>query len=159
MIEPYQIIFIGGALIFSAFFSSIEISFLAADKLGMKLEGERKSLSGRLLNGFLKHPDRFISTTLIGNTIALVTYGTYMAKVLDPLLRAYLPTGINNDAALLILQTFLSTLGILVVAEFIPKSIFLFGSNRLLSFFALPTAAIAYVLQPLVLLSFLSSVS
>lgn len=153
MIEPYQIIFIGGALIFSAFFSSIEIAFLAADKLGMKLEGERKSLSGRLMNGFLKHPDRFISTTLIGNTIALVTYGTYMAKVLDPLLRTYLPADINNDATLLIFQTLLSTLGILVVAEFIPKSIFLFGSNRLLSFFALPTAAIAYVLQPLVVIT------
>ena len=153
MVEPYQIIFIVGALIFSAFFSGIEIAFLAADKLGMKLEGERKSLSGRILNSFLKHPDRFISTTLIGNTIALVTYGTYMAKVLDPFLHAYLPTDINNNAALLILQTLLSTMGILVVAEFIPKSIFLVGPNRLLSFFALPTAAIAYVLQPLVVIT------
>jgi CBS domain containing-hemolysin-like protein len=153
MVEPYQIIFIVGALIFSAFFSGIEIAFLAADKLGMKLEGERKALSGRILNSFLKHPDRFISTTLIGNTIALVTYGTYMAKVLDPFLHAYLPTAINNNAALLILQTLLSTMGILVVAEFIPKSIFLVGPNRLLSFFALPTAAIAYVLQPLVVIT------
>ncbi len=150
MIEPYQIIVIVCALIFSAFFSGIEIAFLAADKLGMKLEGEQKSLSGQILNSFLKHPDRFISTTLIGNTIALVIYSTYMAKVLDPFLHAYLPTAINNNATLLILQTLLSTLGILVAAEFIPKSIFLFGPNRLLSFFALPTAVIAYVLQPLV---------
>jgi putative hemolysin len=150
MVEPYQIIVIVGALIFSAFFSGIEIAFLAADKLGMQLEGEQKSLSGRILNGFLKHPDRFISTTLIGNTIALVIYSTYMAKVLDPLLHAYLPTAINNNATLLILQTLLSTLGILVVAEFIPKSIFLFGPNRLLSFFALPTTVIAHMLQPLV---------
>ncbi len=153
MIEPYQIVFVVGALIFSAFFSGIEIAFLAADKLGMKLEGEQKSLSGKLLNGFLKHPDRFISTTLIGNTIALVTYGAYMAKILDPLLHAYLPADINNNAILLILQTLLSTLGILVVAEFIPKSIFLFVPNRLLFFFALPTAAIAYVLQPLVVIT------
>jgi CBS domain containing-hemolysin-like protein len=116
MVEPYQIIVIVGALIFSAFFSGIEIAFLAADKLGMQLEGEQKSFSGQILNGFLKHPDRFISTTLIGNTIALVIYSTYMAKVLDPLLHAYLPTAINNNATLLILQTLLSTLGILVVA-------------------------------------------
>jgi len=153
MVEPYQIIVIVGALIFSAFFSGIEIAFLAADKLGMKLEGEHKSFSGRILNGFLKHPDRFISTTLIGNTVALVIYSTYMAKVLDPFLNDYLPVAINNNATLLTLKTLLSTLGILVVAEFIPKSIFLFGPNRLLSFFALPTAAIAYVLQPLVVIT------
>ena len=153
MVEPYQIVVIVGALIFSAFFSGLEIAFLAADKLGMKLEGERKSLSGRILNNFLKHPDRFISTTLIGNTIALVIYSTYMAKVLEPFLHAYLPAAINNNATLLILQTLLATLGILVVAEFIPKSIFLLGPNRLLSFFALPTAAVAYVLQPLVVIT------
>ena len=153
MVEPDQIVFVVSALIFSAFFSGIEIAFLAADKLDMQLEGERKSLSGRILNSFLKHPDRFISTTLIGNTIALVTYGTYMAKVLDPLLHTYLPMALNNHATLLILQTFLATIGIVVVAEFIPKSIFLLGPNRLLSFFALPTAAMAYVLRPLVVIT------
>jgi putative hemolysin len=153
MVEPYQIIIIVGALIFSAFFSGIEIAFLSADKLGMKLEGDHKSFSGRILSGFLRYPDRFISTTLIGNTIALVIYSTYMAKVLDPFLHAYLPAAVNNNATLLILKTLLSTLGILVVAEFIPKSIFLLGPHRLLSLFALPTAAVAYVLQPLVVIT------
>ncbi|MHA7877780.1 MAG: hemolysin family protein [Bacteroidota bacterium] len=147
----YYIIVIVGALIFSAFFSGIEIAFLSVDKLGMQLEGERKLLSGRIWNGFLKHPDRFISTTLIGNTIMLVIYSTYMAKVLDPLLHVYLPIAVNNHITLLILQTLLATLGILVVAEFIPKSIFLLGPNRLLSFFTLPIAIFAYVLRPLVI--------
>jgi putative hemolysin len=153
MVEPYQVVVIVVALIFSAFFSGIEIAFLSADKLGMKLEGEHKSFAGRILNGFLKHPDRFISTTLIGNTIALVIYTTYMAKVLHPFLNAYVPAAINNNVTLLTLETLLSTLGIVVIAEFIPKSIFLFGPNRLLSFFALPTAAIAYALQPLVVIT------
>jgi len=153
MVEPYQPVIIVGALIFSAFFSGIEIAFWAADKLGMKLEGERKSLSGRILNGFSQNPDRFISTTLIGNTIALVVYSTYMAKALDPFLQAHLPAAVNNNATLLALQTLLATLGILVVAEFIPKSIFLLGPNRLLSFFALPTAVVAYVLRPLVIIT------
>lgn len=153
MVEPYQIIIIVGALSFSAFFSGIEIAFLTADKLEMRLEGEHKSLSGRLLNSFLKHPDHFISTTLIGNTIALVIYGVYMSNVLDPLLHAYVPAVISNHVTSLILQTLLSTLGILVVAEFIPKNIFLFDPTRLLAFFAFPTAVISRVLQPLVVIT------
>lgn len=151
MVDSHQIIVIVGALLLSAFFSGIEIAFLSADKLGMKLEGERKSLYGKVLNNFLRHPDRFISTTLIGNTITLVIYSTYMAKVLDPLLHTYLPPNLNNYTTVLTIQTLLATLGILVVAEFIPKSIFLLGPNRLLSFFALPIAAVAYVLWPLVI--------
>ncbi len=150
MVAPYQIVVIVGALIFSAFFSGLEIAFLAADKLEMQLAGEHQSLSGKILNNFLRYPNHFISTTLIGNTIALVTYCTYMAKVLEPWLYACLPVAINNNTTLLILETLLSTLGILVVAEFIPKSIFLLGPNRLLSLFALPAAAITYVLMPLV---------
>ena len=98
--EPYQIVVIVGALIFSAFFSGIEIAFLAADRLGMKLEGDRKSLSNRILAKFLEYPDRFISTTMIGNTIALVVYSTYMTKALDPFLQTYLPRAINNSVLL-----------------------------------------------------------
>ena len=153
MVELYQIMVIVGALIFSAFFSGIEIAFLAADKLGMELERARKPLAGKILTSLLKRPDHFITTTLIGNTIALVIYSVYMTKVLVPLLHTYLPPAINNSFSLLILQTLLSTLGILVVSEFIPKSIFILGPNCLLSFFALPTAAIAYALRPLVIVT------
>ncbi|MEL6359140.1 MAG: hemolysin family protein, partial [Bacteroidota bacterium] len=68
-----------------------------------------------------------------------------------PLLQAYLPAAINNSVSLLIFQTLLSTLSILIVAEFIPKSIFMLSPNRLLSFFALPIALIANLLRPLVI--------
>ena len=153
IVELYQIIIIAGALTFSAFFSGIEIAFLAADKLDIELEKGRKPLAGKILARLLKRPDRFISTILIGNTIALVIYSAYMANVLDPLLQLYLPPSINNRFVLFILQTLLTTLGILVVAEFIPKNIFLLGPNRFLSFFALPTVAIAYTLWPLVMVT------
>lgn len=153
MVTPYQIIIVVSALFLSAFFSGIEIAFLTADKLGVRLEGEQKSISGRVLNNFFKRPDHFISTILLGNTIVLVIYGNYMAQILGPLLHAYLPTALNNKATLLALQTLLSTLGILVVAEFIPKSISLLGPSRFLFFFALPTAAIAYALYPLVVIT------
>ena len=153
MIDTQQIMVIASALLSSAFFSGIEIAFLSADKLSLELEKERHTLWGRLKSSFLKRPDRFISTTLIGSTIALVIYTTYMSKLLDPLLQAYLPAAINNSISLLISQTLLSTISILVVAEFIPKSIFMLSPNRLLSFFALPIALIAYLLRPLVIIT------
>ncbi|MEM9417155.1 MAG: hemolysin family protein [Bacteroidota bacterium] len=153
MVDTYQIMGIAGALIFSAFFSGIETAFLSADRLSMELEKERNTLLGRIMTGFLKRPDRFISTTLIGNTIALVIYSTSMAKLLDPLLQAHLPVALNNSVALLIFQTLLATLGILIVAEFIPKSIFILSPNRLLSLLALPTVLITYLLRPLVIVT------
>lgn len=148
-----MLIAILSALAFSAFFSGIETAFLAADKLQMKLHEEPSSLSARILARFLKRPDRFISTTLVGNTIALVIYGACMAALLDPILRTHLPPAVNNSACLLAVQTLLSTLGILVVAEFIPKSIFLLNPNGWLTWLALPTAVIAYVLRPFVLVT------
>ena len=66
IVELYQIIIIAGALTFSAFFSGIEIAFLAADKLDIELEKGRKPLAGKILARLLKRPDRFISTILIG---------------------------------------------------------------------------------------------
>lgn len=153
MVDTYQVMMVVGALIFSAFFSGIETAFLSADKLRIELEKERHTFWGRIKSSFLKRPDRFISTTLIGNTIALVIYTTYMAKILDPLLQAYLPVSLNNSVSVLLLQTLLSTLGILILAEFIPKSIFILSPNRLLSLLALPTAILAYLLRPLVIIT------
>lgn len=149
----YQIMAIVSALAFSAFFSGIETAFLAADRLHMKLYGERKTLSARILGSFFGRPDRFICTTLVGNTIALVVYGAGMTAVLDPMLRIYLPASVHSKLLLLISQTLLSTLSILVVAEFIPKSLFLLGPNRWLTLLALPTAAVSYVLRPLVVVT------
>ena len=149
--EVYTLIPIFSALLFSAFFSGIETAFLAADKLGMELEKEQKTLKGKLLIQLLKRPDYFISTTLIGNTIALVIYTMLMTSALDPYLRACIPATIHSHALLLVVQTIISTISILILAEFIPKSIFMRSPNRMLSLFALPTAATAYLLRPFVM--------
>ncbi|MCG8340242.1 MAG: hemolysin family protein [Cytophagales bacterium] len=148
--EPAQIIIILLALAFSALFSGMEIAFLSADKMIIELEGEKENLQGRILAKFLKHPSQFIGTMLIGNMIALVGYSTYMAEISDPLIRACLPPSINNDFLVLTLQTLLSTLRVVVVGEFIPKSIFLLNPNRLLSFFILPVTGIVFILWPFV---------
>lgn len=138
------------SLAFSALFSGVEIAFISADKLHIELQKQQGSLSGKLLSSFLQKPSRFIGTTLIGNTLALVVYGIFMAKLLQPFLISLLPAGISNDVSLLIIQTVLSTFLVLVTAEFTPKSVFLSDPNTLLSIFALPMTIIYYIMYPVV---------
>ena len=152
-VEPLHLIFIIGALSFSAFFSGIEAAFLGVDKLGMELARSPKNLVGRLLADFARHPTRFLTTTLIGNTIALVIYSSYMAGGLATLIHTYVPYLLNQYTLFLCLQAIITTLIVLVVAEFIPKSIFLRFPYRLLKLFAVPMAVIAYLLWPLVVVT------
>ena len=137
-------------LLFSAFFSGIEIAFISADKLRIELAKNRGSMAGRIMSYHLQHPTRFIGTTLVGNNIALVLYGIFMAQLLDPWLAAQLPEVMNNDASRLALQTILATLLVLVTAEFTPKSVFMIDPNSLLTFFALPFRVIYFILYPVV---------
>ena len=133
-------------LLFSAFFSGIEIAFISADKLRIELAKNNGSLSGRIMAYHLQHPTRFIGTTLVGNNIALVLYGIFMTQLLEP----WLATHVQNEAFRLTLQTILATLLVLVTAEFTPKSVFMIDPNSLLSFFALPFRVIYFVLYPIV---------
>lgn len=153
MVDVHLIMVAIGTLLLAAFFSGIEIAFLSVDRLSLELEKEKHTFWGRLKSSFLKRPDRFISTTLIGNTIALVIYTTYVTRLLEPWLQAYLPSVVSNSVALLIVQTVCATLGILIMAEFIPKSIFMLNPNRLLSLLALPIAIFTYLLRPLVIVT------
>jgi len=144
------LIYILITLIFSFFFSGIEIAFVSANKLQIELQGSQGLLSGKILAGYIKKPSRFIGTTLIGNTISLVLYGMLMAQLIEPILSNNLPAVINNDAGILISQTVISTILVLFTAEFVPKSIFLINPNAMLRIFALPFLIISYLLYPLV---------
>lgn len=124
------------SLVLSALFSGIEIAFVSSDKLQIELQRQKGVWAGRVLSNFLKKPSRFIVTTLVGNTIALVVYGTYMASIVDPWLLEVLPPYFQNEIARLVIQTILSTLVVLLVAEFTPKSVFLLNPNGLLNTFA-----------------------
>ena len=125
-------------LLFSAFFSGIEIAFISANKLHIELQKNKGFRTGKILSTFIKNPSRFIGTTLLGNTISLVIYGVYMTKFLDPAIRSMLPDVVYNEATVLVVQTIFSTIVVLLTAEFLPKSIFLINPNRMLSFFAFP---------------------
>lgn len=144
---PYIMIAI--TLVFSFFFSGIEIAFLSANKLQIELQGKKGVLWGRIMSYFIKRQSWFIGTTLIGNTLALVLFGIYMAQLIEPWLTSNLPESINDEVFVLIFQTLISTLLILFTAEFLPKSLFLINPNLMLATLAVPFRIVYIILAPL----------
>jgi putative hemolysin len=140
--------FILTSLVFSFFFSGIEIAFLSANKLQIELQGQQNKPWGRIMSKFLKNPSAFIGTTLIGNTVAIVLFGIFMAQLIDPLLD-FLPENLNDEVVRLIIETLTSTLLILFTAEFLPKSLFLINPNLVLATLAVPFNFFYYLLYPL----------
>ncbi len=137
------------SLVFSFFFSGIEIAFLSANRLQIELQGKQGSWSGKIIAFFMQNPSRFIGTTLIGNTLALVVFGNNMAVLFEPVLVAYLPESLNHELSILIIQTILSTLLILFTAEFLPKSLFMINPNLALSALAVPFVVMYVLLAPI----------
>jgi len=141
-----DIYYLIGSLIFSAFFSGMEIAFVSSNKLHIEVQGQKGSMTGKILTGFQNKPSQYIGTTLIGNTLALVIYGVFITRLLEPFILNNLPEFMRNEGTALVLQTIVATMIVLVTAEFTPKSIFLINPNRMLSTFAFPMAFIYYLL-------------
>ena len=121
------------SLLFSALFSGLEIAVVSANKLQLELESKNRFLT-RVLSNLLRRPARVIGVMLMGNNIALVVYGIFMAQLMEPFF--YQLTG--NEAVVLVLQTLISTLIVIFVAEFIPKATFGLNPNVALKIFTLP---------------------
>jgi len=132
----------------SAFFSGMEIAFVSSNKLRIELEKGKGILSARIISGFVHHPSRFIGAMLVGNNISLVIYGIAAAAILEPMLEKMLPVQLVSEGVILVMQTLLSTLLILVTAEFLPKILFRLNPNGLLSIFAIPVYLVYMVLYP-----------
>lgn len=148
--DSNYLIYVLVTLLFSGFFSGMEIAYISANKLQIELQSKQGLLSGRILSQFVQKPGQFIGTTLIGNTIMLVLYGTFMAFLLDQPLRSILPSTLNNEVVVLLSQTVISTIVVLITGEFLPKSFFMLNPNSLLSLFALPFYGIYLVMYPIV---------
>lgn len=131
-------------MVFSAFFSGMEIAFVSSNRLLLEMDREKNGLSQRAIEVFYRHPNNFVSTMLVGNNIALVVYGILFAYIFDTTLFCSL-----SDGARVTADTLLSTLVVLFTGEFLPKSIFKSNPNTMLTIFAVPAYICYVVLYPI----------
>jgi putative hemolysin len=148
--EVSYLIYVIITLVFSAFFSGMEIAFISSNKLQIELENKQGDLTGKLLSGFVQRPGQFIGTTLMGNTISLVLYGIFMAYLMEDPLKMNLPPNLNNEGFILFSQTIVSTMIVLITAEFLPKSLFMLNPNSMLNFFVVPFWVVYVLIYPIV---------
>ena len=140
-----NLIYVLVAILFSAFFSGMEIAFISANRLKIELEKKQGDFSAKILSGFIQKPASFIGAMLIGNNIALVIYSMAMAVLLEPFILVYT----SSEGVLLLVQTLISTIIVLFFAEFLPKALLRINPNFALKFAAIPLKVIYLVLFPL----------
>lgn len=108
--------------------------------------GKNSSFSAHILSIFYRNPNNFISTMLVGNNIALVIYGIWMAQLIEK----HLLSGFEiNNALLVFIETIISTAIILVTGEFMPKTLFKINPNGILKVFAIPAFLCYVILFPI----------
>ncbi|MGB0166625.1 MAG: hemolysin family protein, partial [Luteibaculum sp.] len=140
-----SIIIIISTILASAFFSGSEIAFVSANRLKIELDNKQGTIAGKILAFLFKRPSQFIGAMLVGNNIALVIFGIQMGDVLTPALHSILGFQEGSISALLC-ETLISTLLILITAEFLPKVLFSAQPNLSLNLFAVPLIVVFILL-------------
>jgi len=129
------------SILLSAFFSGMEIAFVSANKMHIELEKKREGFIPKILTTITQKSSKFITTMLVGNNISLVIYSYYMGEILI----RFLPIETFNEFSILLIQTIISTIVILVTAEFLPKAIFRIYANEVLKLLAVPAYIFYYI--------------
>ena len=139
-------------LMLSAFFSGMEIAFVSSNKIYLEIEKQQTGITSKLLNYITKNPSRFIATMLVGNNVSLVIYGIFMG---DRILQLFFPETLLSGVIgieIVFIQTIISTVIILLTAEFLPKVFFQQYANVFMKVFALPTAVFFTLFTPITLM-------
>lgn len=131
-------------LLFSAFFSGMEIAFVSSNRMLIEMDKEKQGITQRLQAIFFRNPNNFVSTMLVGNNIALVIYGILFARFFDSTIFKGFDPGFT-----VIADTIISTLIVLFIGEFLPKIFFSSSPNKLLSLFVLPAYLTYIILWPI----------
>ncbi len=133
-------------LFLSAIFSGTEIAFVAADRLRVEMRARRRGVWGRMVTFFSESPERLLTTTLVGNNIALVIFSTVMAITLADPLSEY----IADESSQVIVQTLIAAIIVLLIGEILPKAIMRETATRAVFFLALPLTVTYIILLPLI---------
>ncbi|MEX1384024.1 hemolysin family protein [Lutibacter sp.] len=137
----FQIAVILISILLSAFFSGMEIAYVSANKFQVELEKRKEGFTSKILSRITSKSSKFITTMLVGNNIALVVYSFFMGEFII----GFIPDNTFNEFSILLIQTIISTLIILITAEFLPKALFRIYANETLWFFA-PLAYFFYII-------------
>lgn len=140
----------------SGFFSGSELGFVSSNRLKLEIKARKKSLNGKFLNFFIRNPETFLSSTLVGNNIVNILYATLMAIFLrEPIISMYVGFAGFPPSEMIILtfQTIIASVIIMIFGEIIPKVIFRIHSETLISFFAIPLRFFSVLFTPMVYIS------
>jgi CBS domain containing-hemolysin-like protein len=132
------------SILFSAFFSGMEIAFNSANRLRLELDKNQSVLYSTLISLYTQNPGQFVATVMVGNNLSLVIFGLAFANLLEPVMIQHL----HSTYLVLFSQVLISTVSILIMVEYIPKMLFRINPNGILRFFTVPIAFFYFLFYP-----------
>ena len=144
-----DLIIILTAILFSVFFSGMEIAFVSTNKIFLEIEKKRKSVLSNILKKITKKPSKFIITMLVGNSIALVIYALFSGKLILSYLYPEIDQSLSVEFKYIFFQTLISSIFIIFTAEFLPKVLFQIYSNKILKYLSLPAYFFFLMFSPI----------